>query len=249
MAVVSELVHSATLLHDDVVDEGTERRGIPASRLIWGNAVSVLAGDLFLVHALDRTARHAPEVMPDLIETLRSLVNGEIVQLRGRTALDLSERTYERILRDKTGSLFAWATRTGARLGGAGVEEQQRFSLFGERVGMAFQLVDDVLDYTGEQTGKSLFMDLGEGKVTLPLVLAVARVPELIGPLRRIYAGDREPVSAVSRAVIECGACEETRRRATELTLSALAALASVDPNPARKLLEQVAGALVGRAA
>jgi len=249
MAVVSELVHSATLLHDDVVDEGTERRGVPAARLVWGNAVSVLAGDLFLVHALERTARCAPGVMPDLIETLRRLVDGEIVQLRGRTELDLSEATYERILRDKTASLFAWATRTGARLGGASAEQQERLAVFGERLGMAFQLVDDVLDYAGEHTGKALLMDLREGKVTLPLVLAVARMPELMGPLKRIYAGDTEPVTAVSRAVIESGACEETRRRASEFTRHAVASLAAVALNPARILLEQVASELAARAA
>lgn len=248
MAVVSELVHSATLLHDDVIDDAGERRGVPASRVVWGNAVSVLSGDLFLVHALDRTSRFAPDLMPDLIGTLKSLVHGEIIQLRGRTALDLSEATYERILRDKTASLFSWATRTGARLGGASLEQQQRLAAFGERVGMAFQLIDDVLDYTGEDTGKSLFIDLGEGKVTLPLVLAVGRDPQLWGPLRQIYEGDQTPVQAVSRAVIDSGACEETRRRAAELTRSALDALASVEQGPARKLLEEVARALVGRA-
>lgn len=249
LAVVAELVHSATLLHDDVVDEGTERRGAPASRLLWGNAVSVLAGDSLLVHALDRTARVAPEVMPDLILTLRRLVDGEIVQLRGRTELDLSESTYERILRDKTASLFAWATRTGARVGGATEEEQEQLATFGERLGMAFQLVDDVLDYAGERTGKALLMDLKEGKVTLPLVLAVARDPELVGPLRRIYAGDREPVAYVSRAVVESGACDEVRRRARDFTNGAVASLSRLAPNSATRLLEAVARELAGRAA
>jgi octaprenyl-diphosphate synthase len=249
LAVVAELVHSATLLHDDVVDEGTERRGAPASRLLWGNAVSVLAGDLLLVHALERTARAAPEAMPDLIATLRRLVDGEIVQLRGRTELDLSEGTYERILRDKTASLFAWATRTGARVAGAGSEQQEKLALFGERLGMAFQLVDDVLDYSGVGTGKALFTDLREGKVTLPLVLAVSRVPELGATLRRIYAGDPEPVATVSRIVVESGACEEARRRASEFTASAVDALAALGSNPARTLLELVARELAARAA
>ena len=249
LAVVAELVHSATLLHDDVVDEGMERRGAPTSRLSWGNAISVLGGDLLLVHALSRTQACAPEVMPDLIATLRRLVDGEIIQLRGRSELDVSEATYERILRDKTASLFAWSTRTGARLAGASPEDQERLAGFGERLGIAFQLVDDVLDYSGANTGKTLLTDLREGKLTLPLVLAVARMPELVQPLKRIYAGDREPVTLVSRAVVESGACDEVRRRASAHTRSAVEALSAVKPGPARILLESVAQQLAARAA
>ncbi len=249
LAVVSELVHSATLLHDDVIDEGMERRGAPTSRLQWGNGVSVLAGDLLLVNALDRTARHAPVAMTDLIATLRQLVEGEIIQLRGRSELDVTEVTYERILRDKTASLFAWATRNGARVAGASPADQERLSAFGEKLGIAFQLVDDVLDYSGEQTGKSLLADLREGKLTLPLVLAVARRPELGQALRRIHAGDREPVQLVSQAVIETGACDEVRRRASHYTQTAVEALSSLMPGPARVLLENVASELARRAA
>src|SRR5690606_29292148 len=119
LAVVVELVHSATLLHDDVIDEGNERRGAPAARRLWGNGISVLAGDLLLVQALEKTASVAPELSSDLLATLRRLVDGEIVQLRGRLELDPSPAVYDLILRDKTASLFAWATRTGARVGGA----------------------------------------------------------------------------------------------------------------------------------
>jgi octaprenyl-diphosphate synthase len=243
------LVHSATLLHDDVVDEGMERRGVSTSRLVWGNAISVLGGDLLLTHALQRTQQHAPEIMPDLITTLRRLVDGEIVQLRGRSELDVSEATYERILRDKTASLFAWSTRTGARLAGASLDDQERLAGFGERLGIAFQLVDDLLDYSGANTGKTLLTDLREGKLTLPLVLAVARMPELVQPLKRIYAGDGESVTLVSRAVVESGACEEVRRRAEGHTRSAVEALSSVRPGPARVLLESVAQQLAARAA
>jgi octaprenyl-diphosphate synthase len=249
LAVVSELVHSATLLHDDVIDEGMERRGAPTSRLQWGNGVSVLAGDLMLVNSLDRTARYAPDAMPDLINTLRRLVEGEIIQLRGRSELDVTEATYERILRDKTASLFAWATRNGARVAGASPADQERLSGFGERLGIAFQLVDDVLDYSGEHTGKQLLADLSEGKLTLPLVLAVARRPELAHSLRRIHAGDREPVQLVSQAVIETGACDEVRRRAGHFTQTAVEALSSVEPGPAKMLLENVASELARRAA
>ncbi|MBN1608933.1 MAG: polyprenyl synthetase family protein, partial [Polyangiaceae bacterium] len=148
VAMVTELLHSATLLHDDVADEGMVRRGVVTSRLLWGNAVSVLSGDLLLVHALAQTLDHAPEIMPDLVTTLRELVDGEVLQLRGRTALDLSEETYERILRGKTASLFVFAARSGARLAGAREEACDALAAFGLALGMAFQLVDDVLDYS-----------------------------------------------------------------------------------------------------
>ncbi len=249
LAVVAELVHSATLLHDDVIDEGQQRRGVDTARRVWGNAVSVLAGDLVLVHALQKTLNAAPETLPDLLETLRSLVDGEVVQLRGRSRLDVSEATYDQVLRDKTASLFRWATRTGARVAGASPRQQSQLADFGERLGIAFQLVDDVLDYAGDRTGKSLLVDLSEGKMTLPLVLAVRQRPELEEQVRRIHAGDAGPVADVSRSVVESGACEEVRRRALQFTQRAVSSLADVAPGPARSLLEEVAFQLSERAA
>jgi octaprenyl-diphosphate synthase len=248
LAVVAELVHSATLLHDDVVDEGNERRGAPTSRRLWGNAMRVLSGDLLLIHALERTLIHAPTSMPALVSTLRRLVEGEIVQLRGRTELDVSESTYEQVLRDKTASLFGWATQTGARLAAASDEHQEQMAAFGERLGMAFQLVDDVLDYAAEHSGKTLLSDLREGKLTLPLVLTVAERPELFEPLARIFAGDPEPVAQVSRAVLEGAACDEVRRRARRQTEKAVEALHTLPPSRARDLLEEVAFKLAERA-
>ncbi len=249
IAAVVELVHSATLLHDDVVDEGMERRGAVTSRMMWGNGVSVLSGDLLLVNALERTRRAAPELLGDLIGTLSRLVNGEIVQLRGRTALDVSEATYEQILLDKTASLFAFATRAGAHLGGADSRAEVALGQFGEALGIAFQLVDDVIDYAGEETGKTLFADLGEGKLTLPLVLAAGEVPGLDEKIRRIHEGDESLVAEVSRAVVRSGACDEVRRRAREYTERAVASLRVLPQSPARGLLEIVAREMTKRSA
>lgn len=248
LAIVVELVHSATLLHDDVVDDGLERRGAPAARRLWGNAVSVLAGDLLLAHALERTLAVAPEAMADLVSTFRRLADGEVVQLRGRRRLDVSEATYTRILRDKTASLFGWATRMGARTGGASPEEQQRLGTFGEKLGVAFQLVDDVLDYAGEQSGKTLLADLAEGKVTLPLILAVHRLPGLETDVRRLHQGDPAPLESIRQAVLASGACEEVRWRARCATDEAVAALAGVPTGPARTVLAGVAAELAERA-
>lgn len=249
MAAVVELVHSATLLHDDVIDEGMERRGAATARMRWGNGVSVLAGDLLLVNALRRTEEHAPALLGDLVRTLQRLVDGEIIQLRGRTELDVSEETYERVLRDKTASLFGFAARAGARLGGSDPQGELALGEFGESLGFAFQLVDDVIDYQGEGTGKTLFADLSEGKLTLPLVLAARRVPGLTEDLRRIHGGNRDLVSSVSARVVESGACDEVRKRARRFTQRAVEALQQVSDSPARRLLEVVAHQLAARVA
>jgi octaprenyl-diphosphate synthase len=247
LALVAELIHTATLLHDDVIDDGTERRGAATSRMLWGNAVSVLAGDLLLVEALERTANAAPAVLGSLFATLRKLVDGEIVQLRGRAELDVSRETYDRVLRGKTASLFQWTTSTGARLAGASVEDQERLGTFGELVGMAFQLVDDALDYTSEATTKTALADLRDGKMTLPLVLALERRPELIEAVRRIHGGDDAPLPEVRRRVIETGACDDVRKLAAQSTTRALQVLASVRESPARTLLESVVAELANR--
>jgi octaprenyl-diphosphate synthase len=247
LALVAELVHSATLLHDDVIDDGTERRGAATSRTLWGNAVSVLAGDLLLVEALERTAHHAPDVLGSLFSTLRELVDGEVIQLRGRAELDVSRDTYDRVLRGKTASLFRWAASTGARLGGARVDDQERLGTFGELVGMAFQLVDDALDYASESTQKTALADLRDGKMTLPLVLALERRPELIHAVRRIHKGDDMPLAEVRKAVVETGACDDVRKLASATTDRALAVLCAVPESAARALLEDVVAQLARR--
>ncbi len=252
LAVVAELVHLATLLHDDVIDDGTERRGRPASRTLWGNAVSVLAGDLLLTHALERTSAAAPpEVLADLFATLRRLVDGEVVQLRGRTKLDLREETYLAIVQDKTASLFAWAGRAGASVAGGAVEHVRALGAFGHHLGLAFQLVDDTLDYTGDpaETGKALYADLREGKLTLPLLLAIARDPALEARLHATRAGDESAARHLGDAVRAQGVCEEVRARAVRETHSALQALGVVPAVAARELLACIATELASRAA
>jgi octaprenyl-diphosphate synthase len=247
LSLVAELIHSATLLHDDVIDDGTERRGAPTSRTVWGNAVSVLAGDLLLVEALDRTGRHAPGVLPSLFATLRQLVDGEVVQLRGRRELDASRDTYDRILRGKTASLFRFATSVGARLGGANDADQERLGLVGELVGMAFQLVDDALDYRHESTHKTALSDLRDGKMTLPLVLTLEKHPELLAAVRAIHRGDDAPIDEVRRSVLDSGACEEVRKLAESKTARALSVLVAVPRSSARSLLEELIDGLSHR--
>ncbi len=250
LAVVAELVHLATLLHDDVVDDATERRGAPPARVVWGNAVSVLAGDLLLTHALERTSAVAPRaVLADLFATLRRLVDGEIVQLRGRTELDPRQTTYFSIVHDKTASLFAWAARAGAALAGAPPQAVNALGEFGSRVGVAFQLVDDLLDYEGDPavTGKSLHADLREGKLTLPLILAVEKDPDLRADLALARDLDRGAASRLVAAVRALRTGEEVRRLADEETTRAVTALDSLPTSPAREMLAAIATELTSR--
>jgi octaprenyl-diphosphate synthase len=250
VAVAAELVHLATLLHDDVIDGGQERRGRTTSRRIWGNAVSVLAGDLLLTQALQRTSAAAPQsVFPDLLVTLRRLVNGEIVQLSGRHRLDASEDLYFQVVRDKTASLFAWAARAGAACAGAPKEAVAALGEFGSHAGLAFQLVDDVLDYTGDPqaTGKVLLADLAEGKLTLPLIRALSE-NQAIGPLiEAVRGGDQLAAQRVAEAVRATGACGSVRALARAETSAALHALKVLPPSPARKMLADIASELALR--
>jgi octaprenyl-diphosphate synthase len=252
VAVVAEMIHLATLLHDDVIDDGQERRGRPTPRRIWGNAVSVLAGDLLLTHALERTASAAPgPVLADLFATLRRLVDGEVVQLRGRAKLDPREDVYFRIVRDKTASLFAWAARSGAGVGGAPADAAASLGAFGEHVGVAFQLVDDILDYAGDAraTGKSLLADLAEGKLTLPLIRAIAVQPSLGADVEAVRAGDAQAAARVADAVRASGACDGVRALAREETARAIEALERLPASTPRDLLGSIARELAARAA
>ena len=252
LGVVAELVHLATLLHDDVIDDGQQRRGKPTARSIWGNAVSVLSGDMLLTQALERTASLGlPSILTDLFATLRRLVDGEILQLAGRAALDVDETTYFRIVQDKTGSLFEWAARSGAACAGAPQEARRALGVFGARMGVAFQLVDDVLDYAGDagSAGKALFADLREGKITLPLIRALAAEPSLRQDVDASRRGDLDAALRVAMAVQRSDACDSVRAIARQESNRALDALDVLPQSAARDMLGAIARELVGRVA
>jgi octaprenyl-diphosphate synthase len=253
LGAAAELVHMATLLHDDVIDDGDQRRGRPTSRRVWGNAVSVLAGDLLLVEALRLASLSASDTATwtELVATLGRLVDGEIIQLRGRLSVSLDEGTYFEIVRGKTASLFEWALRAGARTGGASAAAIDALGRFGGNLGVAFQLVDDLLDYDGDaaRTGKTLFADLAEGKVTLPLIRA-ASLPgggDVAGLVARVRDGDDGAARDLGVHVRESGACERVRQLARGETDRALAELAAVPRCPASEALADVARGLAAR--
>src|SRR3954463_10740884 len=167
LALVAELVHSATLLHDDVIDDGLTRRGQPAPRVAYGNAVSVLSGDWLLAASLDLTLRsRVPLAMPALVRTLRTLVEGEGRQLalRGRTDFSAEDAVF--VAAKKTGSLFAFCGEAGALAAGAPEAVARALREFGQRAGCAFQITDDLLDFEADAAtlGKAVLADVVEGK-------------------------------------------------------------------------------------
>jgi len=175
---VVEFVHTATLLHDDVLDGAQTRRGISSARAIWGDHVCILVGDyLYTLAACQVSAMANFEVSDLFAATCREMSEGETLQLVHHGDFDLTEETYFRIIDRKTASLFAAACRFGGIVSGASPVQKEVLSRFGRNVGLAFQVADDTLDYVadGRQLGKSIGKDLREGKITLPLLHLLSR--------------------------------------------------------------------------
>lgn len=178
IAAVSEMIHSATLFHDDVIDEGAVRRGRPAAHKIWGNQNVVLVGDFVFARAFTVMMEHGLyEIALHLGRTVEDLVQGELLQLEQQGSAALSEDQYLTIVRYKTASLFSWCTRSGAMIAGHAEDQVEDLARFGYHFGTAFQITDDVLDYAGASLamGKGNLNDLMEGKTTLPLILAMKK--------------------------------------------------------------------------
>lgn len=244
LAAAAELIHSATLLHDDVIDDGRERRGLPAPRVLWGNLVSVLSGDYLLVRSLELVASaNVAHVLDDLLATLRALVEGEVLQLRGRDLWDLDVERYLAVVHGKTASLFRWSARAGARAAGAPSDVVDALGEYGEHLGVAFQVTDDVLDFDGDPAalGKAVLSDLREGKATLPLLEAARREPRVAESLQ----GD--PATLVD-VVRRSGGVEAAREFARAEANRAVACLTRVPAGPVASVLASLAQTVVSRA-
>ncbi|MBN1825729.1 MAG: polyprenyl synthetase family protein [Candidatus Eisenbacteria bacterium] len=243
VASVGEMVHSATLFHDDVIDEGMTRRGIPTANRVWGNQTPVLVGDFLFARAFSIMMNHRHyEIARRLAPTVEDLVRGELIQLahRGKPVVPLE--AYREIIRCKTASLFSWCALSAGLLAGLPEERVEDLSRFGHHFGLAFQISDDVLDYSGDgdSTGKGTFSDLAEGKTTLPLILAVRRDPEIGRELKEWLRGDGAPRPApdfLASRVLESGAIEESIQIAGEHAERAEAALLPFPEGPFREAL------------
>ncbi|WP_278802969.1 polyprenyl synthetase family protein, partial [Marinobacter nauticus] len=177
LAAVIEFLHTATLLHDDVVDTSDMRRGRSTANAKWGNAPSVLVGDFLYARAFEMMVElQSLPIMNVLSHATAVIAEGEVMQLMNVKNPDLSEDQYMVVIHNKTAMLFEAASHTGALLAGASAEQENALKDYGKHLGLAFQLVDDVLDYQGdaETMGKNVGDDLAEGKTTLPLIYAMA---------------------------------------------------------------------------
>ena len=246
LAAVVEFIHTATLLHDDVVDESDLRRGRRTANAVWGNAASVLVGDFLysrsfqLMVELDRM-----EVMRILADTTNRIAEGEVLQLLHVRNPDTDEAAYLRVVERKTAVLFAAATRLGALLAGADARTCDAMHEYGLQLGYAFQIADDVLDYAADADalGKNLGDDLAEGKATLPLIHAILHSDAATQATLRnaIEHGDVEAMPAVVEAIGKTGGLDYSRARATEFADAAEAALDGLPSNAAVDALRGLA--------
>ncbi len=253
LAVAVELVHSATLLHDDVVDMSDHRRGAPATRAVYGNAASIFAGDWLLIEALRRVERCAlPGLLPELFSIIEEMIFAESLQLENRGRLSTGRDLYFQVVEGKTASVFRWAMSAGSRAAGLGEAERQKLVDYGRHLGVAFQATDDLLDLTGDtsHTGKDLFADLREGKMTFPLIVALERDPALRPVIEEILEASTisEPVARrVIASLRETRAVEDCRQLARRHSEQALAALEELPESRARRALATVAATIVDR--
>lgn len=254
LAAVSEMVHSATLFHDDVIDDGEVRRGLPAAKTVWGNKTSVLTGDFLFTRAYGMMMNHGHyEIAGKLAPTVEDLVRGELIQLAhtGNPAIRPDE--YMEIIRCKTASLFSWCGRAAAMIAGHPEERANDLGRFGHLFGLAFQITDDILDYTGsaEATGKENHSDLAEGKITLPLILAIENDRSILDDLHSLLESDSpsgsDALRALAQRVTRSGSIERSRRIAEGHVAEAIQALQPFPPSPFRDALADLARIILSR--
>jgi octaprenyl-diphosphate synthase len=249
-----EFIHTATLLHDDVVDESTLRRGRPTANESFGNPASVLVGDFLYSRAFQMMLdANDVRVMQILAEATNVIAEGEVLQLMNMHDATLDEDAYLRVIRSKTAKLFEASTRLAAVLAGVAPEVEEACATYGQALGTAFQVIDDVLDYAGDanETGKNVGDDLREGKTTLPLILAMQRGTAAQQALIRgaIEAGDTTQLPQIVAIVRETGALEATRAAAAAEAQRAIDALRGFSANPHAAALLQLAAQLLERRA
>ena len=245
---VGELLHLGSLLHDDVVDDGRERRGRPAAQRVFGNPAVILTGDHCVSTGILIAAEEAGlDAVTELARVVASMSEGEVTQLMNAGNMGLDRDTYFEVIDKKSASLISWCAAAGAWA----VEDEEAanaLARFGRHVGLAFQITDDVLDYTGERalTGKRRGQDLAQCKPTLPLLLAMERVPNLRAELA---AGDPAPdkIPGLIASVHACGATHDALQQAHGHVADGLEALSRLPSSPARQSLELLAHHLVER--
>ncbi|MDO9260040.1 polyprenyl synthetase family protein [Polaromonas sp. YR568] len=252
LAAVVEFIHTATLLHDDVVDESALRRGRATANASFGNPASVLVGDFLYSRAFQMMVDAGDmRIMQTLAEATNIIAEGEVLQLMNMHDAGLSEEGYLRVIRSKTAKLFEASARLAALLAQAPADIELACADYGQALGTAFQVIDDVLDYDGdaEEMGKNLGDDLREGKATLPLIIAMQRgtADEKVTIRQAIETGGTGQLAEIVAIVRKTGALQATRDAAAAEAQRAVQALAALGGNPYSEALLQLASQLLQR--
>lgn len=254
LGAVVEIIHTATLVHDDVIDEAKVRRGQPSINQRWGNQASVLAGDWLYMQAFSLALRERNfDVLDLLIELTQMMVEGELMQMDWVGRIDLTEDEHLSLVHRKTAYLFSVCARMGAILAGADSKQEQRLGDYGWNLGMAFQLVDDLLDFTAseEVLGKPVGNDLSEGKVTLPLILVLQQCgkeeKKMVETVMSDQSYDRVSLPSVLGLLNKYAAIETVRRRALTYTETAAAQLEAFSDSSYKRALTSVTEWVVDR--
>ncbi len=256
--VVFELVHTATLIHDDVIDHAQTRRAKPTLNSLWGNTLTVLFGDLLYLHSMSSAiAGRSFRMLEIMADVTTRMIEGELIQNDCLFNLETTRKDYFDIQERKTALLFAGCTETGAVLAGRPEADCEALRRYGLEIGRAFQLVDDLLDYTSTEAemGKPVFSDLREGKLTLPMLTLLERAPREAGPvISRIWEnGEKVPIASADEKALRDllerhDALSETRDLARRASGAATAALAGVDGHAGtRRLLLDIPDILLAR--
>lgn len=249
LAAYMELIHVATLIHDDVVDNAQTRRGVNATAIDYGNRISVLAGDYLFAWIFKNVTEFYRRPIPNILSaTLAEICDGEVLQLRSLADLDLSLEAYVEIVSRKTASLFAASAECGALAGGAPPQAVKALRRYGRAYGIAFQMRDDLLDVTAQAAslGKPVGNDLAERKMTIPLILALqASGGEFRGMVERLFAGRESGTAGVLDGIRQSGAVERTRAHIGENAKRAESALEELDEGSAKSELQRLARDLV----
>ena len=246
---VGEMLHLGSLLHDDVVDDGLERRGQPAAQHVFGNAAVILTGDVCVSKGLAVAAEEAGlTAVTRLAQTVAEMSEGEVTQLLNAGNPNMDKSVYFEVVDKKSASLMAWCVAAGAWAAGDD-RKAEALARFGRHVGVAFQITDDVLDYVGEegQTGKRRGRDLEQRKLTLPLLLAVERNPSLSQRVTGELSPDQ--IESIMDEIVACGAHEDALEIAREHVAAGIAALSALEDGAAKEALIRLAYHLVERVA
>jgi len=233
IAAVVEFLHTATLLHDDVVDESSLRRGKASANEVWGNAPSVLVGDFLISRSFQMVVNVGNMRVLQILSNATNLIaEGEVLQLINCKNPDTTEAQYMEVIRYKTAKMFEASAQSGAVLANPDEQVEMAFARYADHLGCAFQLIDDVLDYTGsaDEMGKNVGDDLAEGKPTLPLIYAIQHADEpAVAMIRNaIIHGGLDQIEAITEAVKACGALDYTLAKAHEQADMAKKALSDV---------------------